>query len=61
MGYPHMYVSSSTGKMLLSKDTGELHEDGANSVSKWLAFIEQWEVKAAPVLISGVPVTKINN
>jgi|TARA_B110000881_G_C18585813_1_gene524720 thioredoxin-related protein len=50
MGYPHMYVSTGAGKMLLSKDTGELHENGANSVNKWLTFIDQWEVKAIPDL-----------
>jgi thiol:disulfide interchange protein len=55
MGYPHMYVSTSTGKMLLSKDTAELHEDGANSVNKWLAFIEKWQltpVTQTPVLVN---------
>ena len=44
LGYPHMYVSTNTGKMLLSKDTAELQEGGAYSVTQWQAFIEQWQV-----------------
>ncbi len=44
LGYPHMYVSNSSGKMLLSKDTAELQEDGNYSVQNWLAFIDKWNV-----------------
>lgn len=45
LGYPHMYVSTSAGKMVLSKDTAELQEDGKYSRKQWLSFIEQWQVK----------------
>jgi len=45
LGYPHMYVSTNTGKMLLSKDTAELQEDGDYSVKNWLSFINKWQVK----------------
>ncbi|MGJ8693246.1 MAG: thioredoxin family protein [Thalassotalea sp.] len=43
LGYPHMYVSTATGKMLLSKDTAELLEGEEYSVNNWLEFIEQWQ------------------
>jgi thioredoxin-related protein len=44
LGYPHMYVSTSAGKMLLSKDTAELQDDGAYSVNNWLHFIDKWNI-----------------
>ena len=43
LGYPHMYVSTASGKMILSKDTAELLEDGQYSVKNWLEFIETWQ------------------
>lgn len=46
LGYPHMYVSTSAGKMVLSKDTAELQEDGKYSRENWLSFIDQWKPKA---------------
>lgn len=45
LGYPHMYVSSYTGKMLLSKDTAELQENGDYSVNSWTEFLNKWQVK----------------
>ncbi len=45
LGYPHMYVSTSTGKMILSKDTAELQENGEYSKKQWLAFIKQWQAE----------------
>ncbi|SET85315.1 thioredoxin family protein [Thalassotalea agarivorans] len=44
LGYPHMYVSSASGKMLLSKDTAELQQDGAYSAVQWQQFLTQWQV-----------------
>lgn len=44
LGYPHMYVSTATGKMMLSKDTAELLSDGNYSREAWLSFLEQWNV-----------------
>lgn len=44
LGYPHMYVSSYTGKMLLSKDTAELQENGDYSVKNWTNFLDKWQV-----------------
>lgn len=46
LGYPHMYVTTDTAKMLLSKDTAELVENGVYSEQKWLAFVEQWQKKS---------------
>jgi len=45
LGYPHMYVSTSSGKMLLSKDTAELLEDSQYSKEHWLTFLNKWQVK----------------
>lgn len=45
LGYPHMYVSNSSGKMLLSKDTGEFLEQGQYSREAWLSFIERWKIQ----------------
>jgi len=47
LGYPHMYVSTGTGKMILSKDTAELQEDGRYSTKQWLEFINTWQVKSS--------------
>jgi thiol:disulfide interchange protein len=43
LGYPHMYVSTGTGKMLLSKDTAELQDDDGYSAEYWLTFLEKWQ------------------
>jgi len=45
LGYPHMYVSTSSGKMLLSKDTAELLEDGQYSVERWVEFLTKWQAQ----------------
>ena len=45
LGYPHMYVSTGTGKMILSKDTAELQEDGQYSIEHWLEFIDTWQAQ----------------
>ncbi len=45
LGYPHMYVSTAKGKMLLSKDTAQLQENGQYSAQHWLAFLQQWQAK----------------
>ncbi|MGL1958421.1 MAG: thioredoxin family protein [Colwellia sp.] len=44
LGYPHMYISTAAGKMVLSKDTAELQDDGNYSSQQWLAFIKKWQV-----------------
>ncbi len=43
LGYPHMYVSTAKGKVLLSKDTAEFLRSGNYSRQQWLEFIEQWQ------------------
>ena len=45
LGYPHMYVSTASGKMILSKDTAELLQDGEYSARRWLEFIDTWQAK----------------
>jgi len=46
LGYPHMYVSTNTGKMILSKDTAELLDQERENYSRqaWLAFLNQWQL-----------------
>jgi len=44
LGYPHMYVSTAQGKMLLSKDTAELLIDSNYSKTQWLNFLTKWSV-----------------
>ncbi|PCI54562.1 MAG: thioredoxin family protein [Gammaproteobacteria bacterium] len=46
LGYPHMYVSTASGKMLLSKDTAELQDNNGYSKEYWLTFLNQWQRKA---------------
>ena len=46
LGYPHMYVSSANGKMLLSKDTAELLAGNNYSKDNWLAFLNKWSVES---------------
>ena len=49
LGYPHMYVSTANGKMLLSKDTGELLSGDSYSREYWLTFLHKWSVKKSEV------------
>jgi thioredoxin-related protein len=53
LGYPHMYVSTSAGKMVLSKDTAELQENGQYSTQRWLTFIKDWQVDSQALVVSG--------
>lgn len=46
LGYPHMYVSTAQGKMILSKDTAELLAGDNYSKSHWLSFLSDWSVIA---------------
>lgn len=46
LGYPHMYVSTAQGKMILSKDTAELLNDNNYSKTKWLTFLDTWSAKS---------------
>ena len=49
LGYPHMYVSTAQGKMILSKDTAELLAGDDYSKSQWLRFLTDWSVHATTV------------
>jgi thioredoxin-related protein len=46
LGYPHMYVSTAQGKMILSKDTAELLDGNDYSKSQWLNFLSDWSVNS---------------
>lgn len=43
LGYPHMYVSTGKGKVILSKDTAEFLSMENYSRQKWLEFIDNWK------------------
>jgi len=43
LGYPHMFVSTNSGKMVLSKDTAELLQDGEYSTKNWTTFLNKWQ------------------
>jgi thioredoxin-related protein len=43
LGYPHMYVSTGQGDVILSKDTAELQVDGKYSRERFLTFIAKWQ------------------
>ncbi|WP_068546174.1 thioredoxin family protein [Thalassotalea crassostreae] len=45
LGYPHMYVSTGKGKMILSKDTAEFLRSGEYSREAWLQFIDQFKAE----------------
>ncbi|MEW6989853.1 thioredoxin family protein [Colwelliaceae bacterium 6441] len=45
LGYPHMYISTATGKMILSKDTAELLSGDDYSRKAWITFLEQWKAE----------------
>jgi thiol:disulfide interchange protein len=49
LGYPHIYVSSANGKMLLSKDTAELLSGNNYSRDNWLTFLNKWSVESDQV------------
>ncbi|HFD31556.1 MAG TPA: thioredoxin family protein [Gammaproteobacteria bacterium] len=45
LGYPHMYVTESNGKLLLSKDTGEFLINGHYSKKRFQAFFNKFKLK----------------
>lgn len=44
-GYPHMYVSTNQGQMLLSKDTAELLDNLEYSAEYWSTFLTKWQAE----------------
>jgi thiol:disulfide interchange protein len=42
-GYPHMYVTDSSGAILHSQDTAEFREDNKYSVNRFRVFFERWK------------------
>lgn len=43
LGYPHMYITDNSGKILWSQDTAEFLEQGKYSRQRMLAFIAKWK------------------
>ncbi len=43
LGYPHMYVTESNGKLLKSKDTAEFLQNGRYSLQKFQQFFKRWK------------------
>lgn len=44
MGYPHMYVTNSDGKILSSQDTAEFLENGKYSEKRFRLFLDHWSI-----------------
>ncbi|MBL4910745.1 MAG: thioredoxin family protein [Alteromonadaceae bacterium] len=49
LGYPHMYVSTAAGKMILSKDTAQLQKNGQYNAKVWLKFLIKWQANSAQI------------
>jgi len=41
-GYPHLFVLSSAGKLIVSKNTGELEEGKGYNLARFREFLEQY-------------------
>ncbi len=50
LGYPHMYVSTAQGKMILSKDTAELLSDNNYSREQWIQFLDKWSLTSSTAI-----------
>jgi len=46
-GYPHMFISTAEGKMILSKDTAELQDKQGYSPVIWREFLTKWQPKTS--------------
>ena len=63
LGYPHMYVSTGQGKVILSKDTAEfLDSSGVNySRDNWLSFINQFKAANNKANLKQYEIDKLTN
>ena len=43
-GYPHLFVLDATGKLLVSKDTGDLEEGKSYNLDRFREFLQQYQV-----------------
>ena len=44
-GYPHMYVTDSSGNTLSSQDTADFRENNNYSEVRFMAFLDRWDNK----------------
>lgn len=44
LGYPHIYITESNGKLLASKDISQFYANGQYSVKRFKAFFERWAI-----------------
>jgi len=56
-GYPHMYLSTSGGELILSKDTAELVSGNKYSRDNWLTFLDKWSVASTTKSVKKTQVT----
>jgi thiol:disulfide interchange protein len=42
-GYPHMYVTDSSGNILSSQDTADFRENKKYSEARFMAFLDRWQ------------------
>jgi thiol:disulfide interchange protein len=43
LGYPHMYVTDSSGNILSSQDTADFRENNNYSEVRFMAFLDRWQ------------------
>ncbi|MCP4984664.1 MAG: thioredoxin family protein [Colwellia sp.] len=55
LGYPHMYVSTAQGKMILSKDTAELLDGNNYSREQWIQFLDKWSLASSTAIKAATP------
>ncbi len=44
-GYPHMYITDSSGSILFSQDTAEFRENKQYSEKRFMSFFDRWQIK----------------
>jgi hypothetical protein len=44
-GYPHMYITDSSGSILFSQDTAEFRENKQYSEQRFMSFFDRWQIK----------------
>ena len=44
-GYPHMYVTDSSGNILSSQDTADFRENKKYSEARFMAFFDRWQIR----------------
>lgn len=52
LGYPHMYVTESDGRVVHSQDTAEFLVNLKYSKLKFMAFLDKWKIKSVNKVVN---------